>query len=283
MPPTEIIPDRAGAIEPGLMLGDVMHVRFTPKRHQFRYRVASLLLDLDRLEEIAARTRTLSINRFNLFSFFEKDHGPRDGSPLKPWVEAAFAGAGRPIDGGRVLMMCFPRTLGYVFDPLTTYWGYKADGTLAGVLYQVKNTFGDQHCYMVGAPEGRKPGTPLSQIAEKCFHVSPFFSIDGQYRFRIDEPGDRLKILIRLVGSDGADRMIATHAARRVPLTDRALLKTLITHPLDTFKVIGAIHLEALRLLRKGAVFHKRPSPPEKQISIGHPVGAASEHRHPAQ
>jgi hypothetical protein len=255
-----------------------MHARFKPKRHQFRYRIASLLLDLDEMDEIRQRCRLFSVNRFNLFSFHERDHGPRDGSPVKPWVEDGFAQAGHPIEGGRVLALCFPRTLGYAFNPLTIYWGYRADGGLAGVLYEVKNTFGDQHGYIIPAPDGHVAGTPLIQAADKCFHVSPFLPIEGEYRFRIGEPvadpEERLRVLIKLIAPDGSDRMIATHVAERRPITDRGLLATLVSHPLNTAKVIAAIHMEAVRLLMKGARFHKRPEPPALPISTGRDVGS---------
>lgn len=259
-----------------LYLGTVMHARHGPSRHRFRYRIASLLLDLDTLGELDREMRFFSVDRANLFSFHQRDHGPRDGSPLKPWVESVFAEHGCPIEGGRVLCLSMARTLGYAFNPLTVYWGYRADGLLAGVLYEVKNTFGDQHCYMVPAEPDHVAGHALSQEARKVFHVSPFFDMSGGYRFRTDEPGETLALLIRLVGEDGQDRMIATHSARRRPLTDASLTATLFTHPLNTLKVIGGIHWEALRLWMKKATFHARPEPPAAPVSRGHGRPAAS-------
>lgn len=253
-----------------LYLGKVMHVRVGPMRHRFRYRVASLLIDLDELPELERDLRLFSADRGNLFAFHQRDHGPRDGSPLKPWVEEVFAAQGSPIRGGKVLCFSIPRTLGYAFNPLTVYWGYRADGSLAGVVYEVKNTFGDQHCYFVPAAADHVPGDPLIQAAEKVFHVSPFFDIAGGYRFRTDEPAETLRLLIRLVGPDGADRMIATHAAERRALNDGTLLATLFTHPLNTLKVIAGIHWEALRLWIKKATFHRRPAPPQTPVSRGH-------------
>lgn len=252
-----------------LYLGQVMHVRVGPMRHRFRYRIASLLVDLDELPDLDRDLRVFSIDRGNLFSFHQRDHGPRDGSPLKPWVEDVFAVQGSPIPGGRVLCFCIPRTLGYAFNPLTVYWGYRADGALAGVLYEVKNTFGDQHSYFIPAGPEHVPGEPLVQTARKVFYVSPFFDISGGYRFRTGEPSDTLRLLIRLVGPDGADRMIATHSAERRALNDSALLATLFTHPLNTIKVIAGIHWEALRLWIKRAKFHSRPAPPESPVSRG--------------
>lgn len=253
-----------------LYLGKVMHVRVGPMRHRFRYRVASLLVDLDELPDLDRGLRLFSVDRGNVFSFHQRDHGARDGSPLKPWVEDVFAEQSNAIPGGKVLCFSIPRTLGYAFNPLTVYWGYRADGALAGVLYEVKNTFGDQHCYFVPAGPDHVPGEPLVQEARKVFHVSPFFDIAGDYRFRTDEPTETLRLLIRLVGPDGVDRMIATHAAERRALNDGALLATLFTHPLNTLKVIAGIHWEALRLWIKKAKFHTRPAPPEVPVSRGH-------------
>ena len=265
------------SLSSALYLGEVMHCRLLPRRHRFRYRVASLLIDFDELAQIDRSLRLFSVDRFNLFSFHQRDHGPRDGSPIKPWVEGVFADHGAPISGGRVLALCFPRTLGYVFDPLTVYWGYRSDGSIAGVLYEVKNTFGDQHCYFVPVPAGHRDGDPILQAATKVFHVSPFFDLSGGYRFRTDLPDERLRILIRLVGSDGVDRMVATQVAHRAPLSDRRLVATLFSHPLNTIKVIAGIHWEAFRLWMKKAKFHRRPAPPSVQVSTGHPAGRGAE------
>lgn len=265
------VPDTA-PLRSALYVGSVMHARPGAHAHRFRYRVVSLLLDLDELDEIDRRLATFSVERGNLFSFHRRDHGPRDGSDLRPWIEAAFARAGRPLGGGRILCLCFPRVLGYVFNPLTVYWGYAADGRLQGVLYEVKNTFGDQHGYMIAADPGRQPGAPLIQAVDKRLHVSPFLPVEGGYRFRIDEPGERLRLLIRLVGPDGADRLVATHTGERRTLTDARLLASLATHPWNTAKVMAAIHWEAARLWLKGAPFHRRPEPPALAVSLGRPV-----------
>lgn len=267
---TELSPLRSA-----LYAGSVMHARLGAHAHRFRYRVLSLLLDLDELDEVDRRLTTFSVEGRNLFAFRFRDHGARDGSELRPWVEAAFESAGRPLAGGRILVLCFPRVLGYVFDPLTMYWGHDPDGRLQGVLYEVKNTFGDQHGYLIPADPGRRPGAPLIQAVDKRFHVSPFLPVEGSYRFRVDEPGERLRVLIRLVGPDGADRLIATHTGERRALTDTRLLASLATHPLNTAKVMAGIHWEALRLWLKGAPFHRRPEPPTTAVSLGHPVAPA--------
>lgn len=261
--------DPTRPLRSGLILGDVMHCRLGPVRHRFRQRTLSVLLDFDELPDLDARLSTFSVDRPNLFAFHNRDHGPRDGSRVRLWVESAFARAGRPIDGGRLIAHCFLRTLGYVFDPLTVYWGYDRSGQLAGVLYEVKNTFGDQHCYLVPTAADRTPGTPIVQRADKRFHVSPFFDVSGGYRFRLDEPGDRLRILIRLTGPDGTDRMVATQTGVRRPLTDAALLRGLASHPLSTLAVTAGIHWQALKLWRKRLAYHPRPEPPSCPVSLG--------------
>ncbi len=266
-----------GDLRSALYLGDVMHCRFAPRRHRFRYRVASVLIDLDELDRLNTSLRLFSVDRFNLFAFHQRDHGPRDGSALKPWVEGVFDENGAPIEGGRVLALCFPRTLGYVFDPLTVYWGFRADGTPAGILYEVKNTFGDQHCYFVAIADGESRGEAVHQAAAKAFHVSPFFDLSGGYRFRTDMPEEKLRLLIRLVGPDGSDRMIATHSARRKTLTDASLFATLFSHPMNTVKVIAGIHWEAFRLWTKKAKFHRRPAPPAAEVSTGYPARRGAE------
>jgi len=243
----------------GLYFCTVGHVRLRPFRHAFRYRVFSLLLDLDRLDRLP---RFLSHNRFNLFGFHDRDHGPRDGRPLRPWVESELAGRGIDLEGGSIRVLCFPRVLGYVFNPLSIFYCHGPDGTLRAIVHEVKNTFGDQHCYVCPVTEAvAESGTLLHQSHAKEFHVSPFFGMEGTYRFRLTLPGSMLSVHITLANGDG-DLLTATQTGRRVPLTAANLVRAFITHPLVTLKVIGGIHWEAFRLWRKGAVFHRRPDPP---------------------
>ncbi|MEM8842803.1 MAG: DUF1365 family protein, partial [Pseudomonadota bacterium] len=129
--------NRPGAPAPCLYQGAVMHMRLTPFRHQFRYRVFSLLLDIDRLEETTAPLRLLSLDRFNLMAFHRRDHGPRDGSALRPWVEGQLSRHGRPKPA-RIWLLSFPRILGYVFNPLSVYYCEDDQGRLQSVIYEVK-------------------------------------------------------------------------------------------------------------------------------------------------
>ena len=253
------------AFSSALYQGRVAHTRTRPA-HRLRHRVFSLLLDLDELPALDANLRLFSHNRWNVLSFRDRDHGPRDGAPLRPWIEAQCARANVDIAGGRVHLLCFPRLWGYAFNPLSVWYCHRRDGTLAAVLYEVRNTFGDWHGYLIPTPP-HAPGAMLQQGCAKMFHVSPMIGMDGAYRFRLTEPGQRLSLLIRLVGPEG-EIMAASHHARRESLDDAALLRAVARHPMMTFKVIAAIHWHALRLWLKGARFHKRPAPPAESVSV---------------
>ncbi len=250
----------AGAAPPlrsCLYEGMVMHQRLRPVRHRFRYRVFSLLLDLDELPLIADRLRLLRIEQPGVLSFRAKDHGTRDGSPLRPWAEARFAeaGIGPPA---RLELLCFPRLWGFVFNPLSVYYAYDSAGALNGVLYEVKNTFGGQHAYVLPVDAKRSGGAGrIRHSVDKAFYVSPFIDMTAVYHFALLPPGDELELVIRETGPDGLF-FTASQSGRRRPLDDRALALCLGRNLAMTFKVIGGIHAEALRLWLKGAPYHPK-------------------------
>ncbi len=243
-----------------------MHRRLRPFVHQFHYRVFSLLVDIDELPVLSRRLRLLSHNRANLLSFQDRDHGPRDGSPLRPWVEARLREAGLAWRPGRLRLLCFPRLLGYVFNPLSIWFCDDDHGRLRAILYEVKNTFGEQHGYLIEVPENHSPGHVIAQNCDKSFYVSPFIAMDCRYRFRLREPGDRLSVTIRQADPQG-DLLVASQAGRRVPLDDRHLLAAIGGFPLMTMKVMAAIHWQALKLWLKGARYHRRPPAPANPVS----------------
>lgn len=242
-----------------LYIGKVFHKRHIPFEHDFTYKVFTLLLDLDDLPKL----KTLSYNRFNIFSLHNKDHGPRDGSALRPWIESAARSKNIDIEGGKIFMLTFPRILGYVFNPLTVYFCTDKTGTLKAVMHQVKNTFREQHSYLMPVEQNNEI---IKQEHDKVFHVSPFIQMDCEYRFRFKAPEDVLDFAIHQFTPQGKI-LTATWDGRRTELTDKALLKTLITHPLLTLKVILGIHWEALRLVLKGAKYISKPQPPANPIS----------------
>jgi uncharacterized protein len=246
--------------------GTVVHHRLRPVRHALSYRVFSLLLDLDEIPALAARLRLFSHNRFNLFSFHDRDHGTRRPEPSRPYIEGQLARAGIALDGGAIRLLCFPRVLGYVFNPLSIYFCHHRDGDLRAILYEVSNTFGEQHGYLIPVSHG-DGGEIVRQSCAKEFYVSPFMAMEGRYEFRLTPPAGRLAVFIRQSDRDGPI-LHASLEGERAPLTDATLARAFLRYPLMTVKVIAGIHWEALRLWRKGVRIVPRPAPPHEAVTI---------------
>lgn len=236
--------------------GHVMHCRLRPFRHRFVYRVFSLFADIDALDELASRTAFFSHNGFNLFSLMDKDHGPADGSSLRPWVVNLLGLKGVDIGDGRIFMLCFPRMLGFVFNPLTVFFCFDAKAGLRGIIYEVRNTFGGKHPYVIPISDADTDEL-ISHICPKEFYVSPFIEMNMLYKFRLRIPGEKLSVMIREHSPDG-EVLIATLTGERRGFGSRALIIALLCYPLMTLKILAAIHYEALRLWRKGAKFVSR-------------------------
>ncbi|GAB4349325.1 MAG: DUF1365 domain-containing protein [Gammaproteobacteria bacterium] len=248
-----------------LYRGEVMHQRLYPVRYRFTYPVFSVLLDIDRLDAVDRLSPLFSVNRANLLSFHEADHGPRDGSPLRAWAEHTLARAGVDLADGRIRLHAFPRLLGYVFNPLSVWYCEHADGTLRAVICQVHNTFGEQHCYLLH-DGGRALDWPLEQQRSKVFHVSPFIGMQARYRFRLFAPGRRLRILIREYEAQGL-MLYAAQTGSRQPFTTRHLAGALARTPLMTFKVMAAIHWQALKIWLRGGRFYPKPDTPPQELT----------------
>jgi DUF1365 family protein len=227
--------------------GEVTHARIHPARHSFRYRVFSLLLDIDELDALSARSRFFARNRAALLSFHDKDHG--DGGNLRAWVTVQLATANIVADGP-VQVLCYPRLFGYVFNPLSVWFCHCADGALVATIYEVHNTFGERHTYVLPVT-----GAAIEQSCCKDFHVSPFLSLNCNYTFRIAPPGQNILVSIRET-EHGAPVLNAAFTGIRQPFTDRNLLSAAFRHPLMTLKVFAAIHFEALRLWLKRVPTH---------------------------
>lgn len=243
-----------------LYTGKVMHARMKPVAHRFTYDVFNTLLDLDRLEEATDASAFFSIGRFNLLSFFEKDHGPRDGSNLRAHVNDLLREAGVAAPA-RVLLLCYPRILGFTFNPLSVYWCYDAQGALVALVYEVRNTFGEMHTYVAPVRAGEVSPAGVRQMRDKIFYVSPFMDMDMRYHFRLLPPGERIAVRILETDAEGPI-LAATFSGSRRPFTTRALVAACARLPFLTLKIVAAIHLEALRLWIKGLRLRPRPAPP---------------------
>ncbi|MEQ8282940.1 MAG: DUF1365 family protein [Parvibaculum sp.] len=248
-----------------LYTGAVFHRRLRPRVHALSYRVFYMLLDLDEVPALARASRFFAHNRFSLFSFHDSDHGDGSGRPLRGWVEAQLARAGIETGGGRIEALSFPRVLGHVFNPLTVYFCHRADGALAAMLYEVNNTFGERHSYLVPV-EAPHAGT-VSQTCDKAFYVSPFLPVAGRYHFKVLRPGARLTLTIRESDGEGA-LLTASFAGTARAFTDGQLALAFLRHPLLTLKVVVGIHWEALRLWLKGIRPAARPAAPSSPVTI---------------
>src|SRR6266436_4380542 len=235
-----------------LYFGDVMHARLKPVGHRFSYRVMSLLVDLDRLDAADRRSRLFGVNRAALCSFNEADHGERDGSALRIYAQRCAAERGIDLTGGRVVLLCYPRLLGYTFNPLSAYFCHRANGELALMIYEVRNTLGDIHAYVLPVKPGESSDAGVRQAQEKLFYVSPFIEMAMRYHFRVLPPRDSIRLRILETDRDGP-LLAATFNGRRRALNTAELLRSVFALPLVTLKIVAAIHWEALRLWLKGA------------------------------
>jgi DUF1365 family protein len=211
-----------------------------------------LLINLDRLADADRQSPLFGVNRAALYSFHEADHGRRDGSSLRAYVQRCAGERGIDLTGGRVLLLCYPRLLGYTFNPLSVYFCYRADGELALLIYQVRNTFGDIHPYVLPVTAGDISDAGVRQQQDKLFYVSPFIEMAMRYHFRVLPPGERVQLRILETDREGP-LLAATFNGRYRMLTTRQLLRAFFALPLVTMKIMAAIHWEALRLWLKGA------------------------------
>ncbi len=256
----EDIADAGGA----LYRGEVVHMRLRPTPHKLRYNVFSLLLDIDRLAETLQSTRLLSYNRFNLFSVYDRDHGPGDGTTMAVHARQLLANAGIDFGSGRIWLLAYPRVLGGVFNPLSVYYACHSDGRLAGLIYEVNNTFGERHSYVIPAGDGHHG--IYAQSSAKLMCVSPFTAPAGHYGFRVTQPQSNLVVGVQFHDQVGA--LIRTHfKGVAFPLTSRGLAAVSIGYPLMTAKVIGGIHYEAFKIWLKGVPLVKRKKSPRYAIS----------------
>ena len=256
-----------------LYVGSVMHRRLRPRAHHFRYRAFWLLLDLDELSDLSGKLRWFSFNRPNVFSFYDTDHGDKSRTPLRAQIERQLLDANIDCAGGRVQLLCMPRTLGYCFNPLSIFFCYRADGGLAALIYQVHNTFGERHSYVI--PVERQSGA-LHQRCRKLFYVSPFLDMDMRYSFRIIDPDERIVVGI-CASSDQKPVLHAVLTGERQSLCDRNLTRVFLQIPAVTLKVTAAIHWEALRLLAKRIRLRRRPALPERPVTIVSLASATSD------
>jgi DUF1365 family protein len=227
------------------MVGQVTHRRLAPMAHGFRYRLAMYRLDLDELDTLDARLRLFGVDRARPVSFHRADHLTD--------VRARLLADGVTDRVERIELLANCRIFGYVFNPVSFFFCYSAGERLAAIVCEVNNTFGESHAYVLKAqqrPDWRE---------KKVFHVSPFFTLDGTYRFRFEVTADHVAARIDLYRA-GKPHFLSRLSLDRRPLTDRAVAGALTRYPFVTAKIVVAIHWQALRLWWKGARVHRKPA-----------------------
>ena len=234
--------------------GNVIHKRFKPKEHIFKYKVFSLLIDLSELSILEKELKLFSYNKFNILSFYDIDHGPRDGTSLTAWVKENLSKNNINNEAITIKLLCYPRIWGYVFNPLSVFFVYDKNLNLIAILYEVKNTFGEQHTYIFKI---EKNSQLFEHSCKKKFHVSPFIEIDCTYFFKILKPEKKLSIVINQNDNKGK-LLFATQDGEKKDLNTKNLAVSYLSHPLMSFKIIGAIHYEALKLWLKGVKLVKK-------------------------
>lgn len=260
----------AAALASAIYEGVVRHRRHAPVAHAFRYRLFQPLLDLGELDRVFAGRWFWSMGRRNLAEFRRSDYFGDATLPLdlavRRHVEAEL---GRPATGP-IRLLTHLRYFGYVQNPVSFYYGYREDGaTLDWILAEITNTpWGERHAYLLPVERAEARGRALHFGFDKAFHVSPFLTLGLDYRFRLLPPDDKVALHIAVSDDDGPV-LFASLAGDRRPLTDRNLLKLLLTHPLLTLKVTAAIHWHALLLLAKRVKLIRHPGPPAADVTVG--------------
>jgi len=244
--------------------GQVIHKRFKPKVHSFRYDVFSLLIDLSELETLDKQVNFFSYNKFNWISFYDKDHGDRDGSSLINWVQKNLRKNNISTENIKIKILCYPRIFGFVFNPLSVFYVYNSNENLISILYEVKNTFGEQHTYIFRI---EKDANLIQNNCSKKFHVSPFIQMNCNYFFRLLKPGNKISVIIDQYENE--DKILyASQDGIRTAFNTKYLIKSFLNHPLMTFKIILAIHYEAFKLWSKGIKFIKKKIKIKNNITI---------------
>jgi len=235
-----------------IYIGTVKHQRYKTIKHSLNYKTFSLLVDLDEIENLAKNISIFSLNKFNIFSFYNLDHGARDGSSLKNWVLKITKKFNISNNITNIKLLCYPRIFGYVFNPLSIFYCYE-NNILRAIFYEVKNTFNEQHTYIFKIKNSER----IEQKCKKKFYVSPFIAMETYYNFKLLNPKEKLSVFIRQ--TDGEETVLtATQTGDKKEFSFKQLLINLFKYPLMTIIIISSIHYEAFFLWKKGAVYRKR-------------------------
>ena len=239
-----------------IFLNTIVHKRFFPFKHNFKYYFFSLFIDYKEIKKLDKYIYFFSYNKFNLFSFYDKDHGNRNGKPINNFVKKILQKNKIKFNNLNIKILCFPRILGYVFNPVSVIFCYRGNKLIA-ILYEVKNTSLEQHtyCFVGKKYEVKKV---YKHSCKKIFYVSPFIQMKCRYKFSIKEPKDTLLFYIEQYNDKNKKILLASQIGNKINLNSQILLKMFFKFPLMTFKIILAIHFEAIKIFFKGGKYYSR-------------------------
>ena len=244
----------------------IVHERFHDFKHKFKYFILSIFIDHDELIELTKKIKVFSYNKFNIFSYYENDHGYRDGRLLREFVEDFLSLHQIKYKKLKINIMCFPRILGYVFNPLSTIYCYD-DKKLIAIFYEVKNTSNEQHTYCF-AGNNNKNANEYTHECDKNFYVSPFIGMKVRYKFKNLPPNQKMSVVIDLFDKNNKKFLTASQYGLKLSLNSFSLLNQLFSNPLVTIKVIFAILYETIFIIFKGGKYYTRQKKITDSISF---------------
>ena len=253
-----------------LFSNTITHQRLFPFKHRLKYFLISFYIYYDELKSLDKSIGFFSYNKFNIFSFHESDHGYRDHRSLKQFVTDILSNNSIEYNTLKFSIVCFPRILGYVFNPLSVIFCFDQEKLIA-ILYEVKNTSNEQHTYCF-ANKNFSVKSIYKHSCNKKFYVSPFIEMNCYYKFSTRIPTDKISLLIEQFNDKNEKILIASQMGREVDFTSATILKSFFKNPLITFKVIFGIHHQAIRIFLKGGKYYSRNKKPTDTISFEGPL-----------
>ena len=251
-----------GEIKHRIMTGKVMHKRLFPRENSFTYGIYYLALRLKFLKQLQ-----IALNCFSYFSFYERDHGPCDGSSLDLWARSILSDYDLSDSVEDIELICMPRVLGYVFNPVSFWLCFDSEKNLRAVLCEVHNTFGERHTYVCAHKDHRVISNTDILKGEKVFHVSPFLKREGNYEFRFVYDAERFAAFIDYFDNTGKKQLITSLSGKFSELSKTNVLKAFFRYPLVTFKAVYLIHWQAMKLLLKKIRFISKPAQIDRHIT----------------
>ena len=238
----------------------VMHQRLLPFKYRFKYSLISFNLYYDELKSLDTSISFFSYNKFNIFSFYDRDHGYRDHRSLNQFVKKILSKNAIKYNNLKFSILCFPRILGYVFNPISVIFCFEQEALIA-ILYEVKNTSNEQHTYCF-ANKNFSIKKTFKHRCKKIFYVSPFIGMNYYYKFSTQTPSDKLSLLIEQFNTKDEKVFFASQIGKKTYFTSATIMKSFFKNPLMTFRVIFGIHYQALKIFFKGGKYYSRIKKP---------------------